>query len=248
MMSSSRGAVSSIVPVTSGSNQLYPLDLESGTIGSRPRYAKEAILPDPWQVDDVLRDIRDILDIVYPTKTLATNNAWDSLVITSFLLNQSHDAVQRVNNPNLIQRRILTVSEQLNYARTALGINIKQLADILGVSRPTIYAWTTGNNPSNHDVRDKIKYLYEISVLWNNMDIGPLGIFLTTPLQADGSTILDHIKTQTNKSIIKEYFDIIRPLVERKRRRDRRLKNELGPRSAAEFLSRHIFTGDTSEE
>jgi transcriptional regulator with XRE-family HTH domain len=42
----------------------------------------------------------------------------------------------------------LSVPEQLQEAQAALSLNRSQLAQMLGVSRPTLYEWLEGNSPS----------------------------------------------------------------------------------------------------
>lgn len=45
---------------------------------------------------------------------------------------------------------VLSTSEILQKAKASLALNISEIADILAVSRPTIYSYLSGNEPTNN--------------------------------------------------------------------------------------------------
>lgn len=86
----------------------------------------------------------------------------------------------------------MTATEQLSFVRTALGASITDLADLLDVSRPTLYSWMQGTEPRD----EHLERLQKLTLQANNIDafgIAGLGKLLKRPLQ-EGQTLLDLIK------------------------------------------------------
>lgn len=86
----------------------------------------------------------------------------------------------------------LTPVEQLMHLRRTLGISLTDLAELLGESRPTTYAWLQGAEPTV----EQLDHLSRLVRLANDIDaygLGKLGALLKRPLR-DGTTVLTLIK------------------------------------------------------
>ncbi len=85
----------------------------------------------------------------------------------------------------------LPVAEQAREVMAALALNKKQLAEVLGVSRPTLYAWLGGAEPS----RENAVQLLTLLRLMAGAGIGgaePLNArFVRQPLSEGGPTLLE---------------------------------------------------------
>ena len=89
----------------------------------------------------------------------------------------------------------MSITEQASEVSAALCINKSQLAEILGVSRPTLYSWFDGSNP-NPVNRDR---MYAILRILSKTHIGshnPLNArFVRNPLTEKSKSLFDLLKT-----------------------------------------------------
>ena len=62
---------------------------------------------------------------------------------------------------------VTTPSRALAVIRTAFPLQISQIAEILGVSRPTIYAWIGDEQQPQPRCHDRLKQIYSLAEFWN---------------------------------------------------------------------------------
>ena len=86
----------------------------------------------------------------------------------------------------------VTPNEQLAYVRRTLGISMTDLAEVLDVTRPTIYAWLQGAEP-RAEYLDRLIRLVRMASEIDAFGLDELGKLLKRPLQ-DGRTVLALIK------------------------------------------------------
>lgn len=82
--------------------------------------------------------------------------------------------------------------DQLQYIRDMLGINVSDLASVLGVSRPTVYAWLEGDEPSPENYTHIVR-LKRIAAEVNRQAIPRFEKLLKRPI-FDGLSFLDKLK------------------------------------------------------
>lgn len=82
-----------------------------------------------------------------------------------------------------------TIPEEINLIEEALGVTVKELAELLRVSRPMIYHWRAGMEPSREN-RARIEAIARLADDWIQMDKAPLGQRLHLK-QAEGNTLID---------------------------------------------------------
>jgi transcriptional regulator with XRE-family HTH domain len=78
--------------------------------------------------------------------------------------------------------------------RAAIPLNLSQIADILGVSRPTVYAWIGDEQKPQSQCIQRLSQIYELAKYWTT--ISPLPISPTAIALPDenGVSILDLLK------------------------------------------------------
>jgi transcriptional regulator with XRE-family HTH domain len=69
----------------------------------------------------------------------------------------------------------LTPASMLTRIRSRLSFTIVETAAVLGVERPTIYAWLSGRAQPQPRNRDRIERLFELSDEWAGLTNRPLG-------------------------------------------------------------------------
>lgn len=67
------------------------------------------------------------------------------------------------------------LEEQIATLKSSLSLQVKELAQILGVERPTIYSWINGRTPPRPASREKLVALYRLAQQWNRLATSPLG-------------------------------------------------------------------------
>lgn len=106
-----------------------------------------------------------------------------------------------------------SVSEKVTSIKERLGLNVKQLSQVLGVRRPTIYQWLRGGDirPTN---RERVNEVLELSSEWTRQCKLPLGSFVSQELDS-GETLLKLMsEEQLSHRAIRSAFEVLGPLVE----------------------------------
>jgi transcriptional regulator with XRE-family HTH domain len=82
-----------------------------------------------------------------------------------------------------------TPSAQLNLVREALGLSITDLASLLGVTRPTIYAWIQGKQEPKPEMLARIQELYVVAQAAEALALPRMNRLVRRPL-ASGPSLL----------------------------------------------------------
>jgi len=82
--------------------------------------------------------------------------------------------------------------EQLNGIRDVFGLNISELANILGITRPTVYSWLQGQN-LKPEALSKIARLASVGTHIKILNIKRIDTFLHRPI-FNGHSLYDKLK------------------------------------------------------
>jgi len=93
--------------------------------------------------------------------------------------------------------QVFDVDEVVADIRSALSLQIKELAEILGVQRPTIYSWLQGNQKPQEHNRDRLIQLQRVAAIWNGFNHLPLGKAVREKLNSDGKSLVDFLKQES---------------------------------------------------
>lgn len=66
------------------------------------------------------------------------------------------------------------IAEQVAAIRAFLALNVSETARVLGVERPTIYAWVTSKSRPHPGNRERIERLYSLARRWSRITSRPL--------------------------------------------------------------------------
>ena len=84
---------------------------------------------------------------------------------------------------------IRTIPDSLTTIEQALGVTVKELAQLLRVSRPMIYHWRSGMEPSPEN-RARIEAIARLAEDWKQQDSNPVGQRLHFK-QTEGISLID---------------------------------------------------------
>ena len=90
---------------------------------------------------------------------------------------------------------VLQNCELIATIRSALSLQIKELAEILRVQRPTIYSWIKDEVEPSATNRERLQTLYRVAAIWNQVCNLPAGK-LVRGVGTDGRSILDLLKEE----------------------------------------------------
>ncbi len=77
--------------------------------------------------------------------------------------------------------------------RSALSLQVKELAEILQVERPTIYAWIKGSSSPQKQNRSRLRQVSHLAGEWNHLSNRPIGQAIRETDDA-GRTIVDYMR------------------------------------------------------
>lgn len=105
------------------------------------------------------------------------------------------------------------ISEKITAIKERLGLNVKQLSQVLGVQRPTVYQWLKGGDIRQSN-RARVNDVFELSSDWTKHCQLPVGSLLSQDLE-EGESLLELIsKEQLPHQAIRSAFEALCPLVE----------------------------------
>lgn len=120
------------------------------------------------------------------------------------------DAVKQVVAPVFA-----STAEQIDFVRDALSLTVTQLAQIAGVSRPTIYAWAGGQEPRSDDDRRRLNDLAAVAAAWTTMSTQAVGSVARMPVW-EGASLLDLLVAPTlDRKKISRALEAVRDMQQR---------------------------------
>jgi len=147
----------------------------------------------------------------------------------------------------------LDVAEQMRSLLVALSLNKSQLAEILGVSRPTLYEWLDGKEP-NASNRERITGVQRLLAQAGVTTECPLNArFVRQPLRAQQPSLLDALRAQTIDetlvvSLMTEASRLDREAVRARAEKEERLRaagfEEQSEEERRDNLARNVATRD----
>lgn len=76
----------------------------------------------------------------------------------------------------------LSVADLVSNVKLALGVNVSELARILGVERPTIYSWIKGSASPVASNWARINEVADYATYWSQRSTNPLGEWARRPI------------------------------------------------------------------
>lgn len=87
------------------------------------------------------------------------------------------------------------IVEQLATIMKVFCLTVTKAAEIMNVSRPSIYSWRSGESRIDKNNQERLLQIYHLAKKWENRTLGQLGEEALTPFPADGQSIVDLLKS-----------------------------------------------------
>jgi len=105
--------------------------------------------------------------------------------------------------------QLVDTSERVAALRRYFSLNITDLAKVLRVERPTIYAWLQGNAAPHPGNLKRLEQIYQLSRDWRTLSAAPAGKYIYAPFE-DGRSLLGYLSTEElNETAIRQAFSLL---------------------------------------
>lgn len=153
----------------------------------------------PWQQDSIARHREQSINRLPVALLAARTGTHPPVLFAAFILVQERIHVLRPETTISIPRLIAQI-------RLSLSLQIKQLAEVLAVERPTVYAWIKEQSEPRPQKRIRLRQLYQLAKRWDELADEPLGKALTD-VASDGHSILELLRqSEIPQSLIVDRF------------------------------------------
>jgi hypothetical protein len=88
---------------------------------------------------------------------------------------------------------VATTQDQITFILSALSLRVTELASVVDVQRPTIYAWLQGDFSPQAENKSRLRTLFKLASEWRLLSNAPLGKAIRDA-QIEGASILDLLK------------------------------------------------------
>lgn len=103
----------------------------------------------------------------------------------------------------------LSISQLIAGIRASLSIQIKELAEILQVQRPTIYAWIKEQSVPHSQSRERLRQIYSLAKQWDRVSHKPLGKAIHD-IGPDNYSLFDFLKDSIiPEKLVRDRFQAI---------------------------------------
>lgn len=91
---------------------------------------------------------------------------------------------------------VTSVSEQIQHIQNNLRLNMSALAELIDVSRPSLYKWLKGEPPHSPEVLNKISWLHNQASRIETLNLVRADILIKRPV-FNGQSLFDFLKVGT---------------------------------------------------
>ena len=111
-------------------------------------------------------------------------------VIDSFAVSRTNLTIVRLEPADAAEPvNALATSDRVLLIRRWLSLSVAEAARVLGVQRPTVYAWERGEVPAQKNVA-RLRSVFELADRWRSISKEPVGALRKEVVTADGKTLV----------------------------------------------------------
>jgi transcriptional regulator with XRE-family HTH domain len=131
---------------------------------------------------------------------------------------------------------LLDTRERVAAIRRYFSLNITDLAKVLRIERPTVYAWLQGKAEPHPGNLKRLEKVYRLARDWRTMSVVPAGKYIREPFENDRS-MLDYLSAEElDESAIQHAFRLIKSCLAQDA-----VKSTVRRRSVGEVAKLHGF-------
>lgn len=82
----------------------------------------------------------------------------------------------------VVESEILTFTEQIKLIKDSFGLNMSAMAELLNVSRPTVYAWMKGETPKLEEHITHVMHVVKQAKIYESLNLDRPDNFIKRPM------------------------------------------------------------------
>lgn len=131
------------------------------------------------------------------------------------------------SSAQIVEAEANHVKIMIRQSREFLGLNISQLARVLGVERPTVYSWLEGRLPHRGNNLAKLEKLHERAEMWHAIAPRPGLILQSQSSGYRGKSLLEWLDVSGSRVDDESFIEAIRLIAKNVAAREERWAKEL---------------------
>jgi excisionase family DNA binding protein len=134
-------------------------------------------------------------------------------VIDPFAASRTNLTTIRIESANAAEPAdALATSDRVLLIRRWLSLSVAEAARVLGVQRPTVYAWERGEVPAQKNV-GRLRTIFDLANHWRSLSEEPVGALRKEVVTTDGKTLATLLSERRLRvDAIKSAMKSIRPM------------------------------------
>lgn len=122
--------------------------------------------------------------------TYAVSREPEVVFIYSTLKSKDTSSKQEV-----VESEILTFTEQIKLIKDSFGLNMSAMAELLNVSRPTVYAWMKGETPKLEEHITHVMHVVKQAKIYESLNLDRPDNFIKRPM-LNGESLFSLLKQE----------------------------------------------------
>lgn len=112
------------------------------------------------------------------------------------------------SNQEVLESEILTFTDQIKLIKDSFGLNMSAMAELLNVSRPTVYAWMKGETPKLEEHITHVMHVIKQAKIYESLNLDRPDNFIKRPI-LNGESLFSLLKqertiSESDYALIKE--------------------------------------------
>lgn len=123
--------------------------------------------------------------------------------------NPSLAAIRKIlyDTPSVQADESLSLRDRISMIRQHLSLSLSDFARIVGIERPTVYAWMEGKSLPRRGNVERLNQIAALAERWNELAARPIGRLLHERPSGESQTLFELLSSEADEAEIRNYLD-----------------------------------------
>lgn len=123
--------------------------------------------------------------------------------------NPSRDAVRKIlyEIPSVPSAEAASLPDRIAMIRQSLSLTLSDFARVVGIERPTVYAWIDGKSLPRRGNVERLNRIAALAERWNELAARPLGRLLHERPQGETETLFQLLSSEADEAAVRDYLE-----------------------------------------
>jgi transcriptional regulator with XRE-family HTH domain len=108
--------------------------------------------------------------------------------------------------PSVGEDEPFSLRDRISMIRQHLSLSLSDFARIVGIERPTVYAWMEGKSLPRRANIERLNRIAAFAERWNELAASPIGRLLHERLSGESQTLFELLSSEAGEAGIREYL------------------------------------------